>query len=305
MALGSTFSASEANRLMYNSKEKQDYTLNGLELGWYDYHARFYDPAIARWHTMDPLAEKTYGWSPYRYAFNNPVRFVDPKGLAEEEGVDIGYGVKSSSAGATYLVGGPTTVNIYNSSSGRTIASFTLPTQQNALALFMAIATMGEQSGKEGSGNGTSLNPSNETLKKFAEKYFKKFKYLDKVKLIYEKGHVEEIDEDYGAYTNKKPVDGIYSIYFAEKAFSSKWTLYLYMGHEFVHVANFVNGYTDIPYSEYAAYIWDYRVSQDPFFLNKANAEFSSIRFYKSIANKYMQYGTWGLYTTIPEGVIN
>jgi hypothetical protein len=32
MALGSTFSASEPNRTMYNGKELQNHTLNGLEL---------------------------------------------------------------------------------------------------------------------------------------------------------------------------------------------------------------------------------------------------------------------------------
>jgi RHS repeat-associated protein len=81
MALGSTFSASEANRLMYNGKELQNYDLGGLELGWYDYHARFYDPAIARWHTMDPLAEKYNSHTPYNYVVNNPLRFIDPTGM--------------------------------------------------------------------------------------------------------------------------------------------------------------------------------------------------------------------------------
>jgi RHS repeat-associated protein len=108
MALGSTFSASEANRLMYNGKELQNYDLGGLELGWYDYHARFYDPAIARWHTMDPLAEKTHGWSPYRYAFNNPVRFIDPKGLAEEEYHENSYGGRNYTGAVSYNMGGPT-----------------------------------------------------------------------------------------------------------------------------------------------------------------------------------------------------
>jgi hypothetical protein len=31
------------------------------------------------------MAEKTYSWTPYRYGFNNPLRFIDPDGRTEEE----------------------------------------------------------------------------------------------------------------------------------------------------------------------------------------------------------------------------
>jgi len=49
-------------------------------LGEYDFHARQYDPAIGRFTTVDPLAEKFYSWSPYMYCYNNPLKFVDPDG---------------------------------------------------------------------------------------------------------------------------------------------------------------------------------------------------------------------------------
>ncbi|KPK36496.1 MAG: hypothetical protein AMK70_02055 [Nitrospira bacterium SG8_35_1] len=66
----------QKNHYKYNGKELQD----DLDLNWYDYGFRFYDPALARWHVSDPKAEKYFSWSPYSYCYNNPLIFVDPQG---------------------------------------------------------------------------------------------------------------------------------------------------------------------------------------------------------------------------------
>ncbi len=71
---------SPENKLLYNSKEIQDDVVAGKKLDWYDYGARFYDPQIARWHSVDPLAEKYYPISPYAYVGNNPIVRIDPDG---------------------------------------------------------------------------------------------------------------------------------------------------------------------------------------------------------------------------------
>ena len=77
---GGTFASSTTGT------NNQPYKYNGKEydihagLNWYDYGARHYDPAIARWMAQDPLAEKYCGWNQYNYCGANPVKYIDPDG---------------------------------------------------------------------------------------------------------------------------------------------------------------------------------------------------------------------------------
>ncbi|MDR1706658.1 MAG: RHS repeat-associated core domain-containing protein [Prevotella sp.] len=70
----------------YDDGKNQPYKYNGKELdqmhglNLYDYSARYYESAIGRFTTVDPLAEKYYSISPYAYCANNPMKFIDPTG---------------------------------------------------------------------------------------------------------------------------------------------------------------------------------------------------------------------------------
>ena len=72
--------AEQRGQHYYNSPFK----FNGKELdeetGLYYYGARYYDPKVSFWLSVDPLAEKFPNISPYVYCNNNPILLTDTDG---------------------------------------------------------------------------------------------------------------------------------------------------------------------------------------------------------------------------------
>jgi len=65
------------------------------------YGARFYDPSVGRFTSIDPLAEVNFHQSGFAYADNNPIRFIDFMGLSAEnpDWIDNGDGTYTAEDG--------------------------------------------------------------------------------------------------------------------------------------------------------------------------------------------------------------
>ena len=79
----------EHNQSTYNGGQYNNaYKFNGKELDdatqMYYYGARYYDPRISIFVSVDPLAEKYPGWTPYHYVHQNPINLIDPTGMSAE-----------------------------------------------------------------------------------------------------------------------------------------------------------------------------------------------------------------------------
>ncbi len=81
LPFGETMAEQKSN----NGSYETPYKFNGKELdeetGLYYYGARYYDPKVSIWYSVDPKADNFPSMNPYVYCNQNPIDLSDPKGL--------------------------------------------------------------------------------------------------------------------------------------------------------------------------------------------------------------------------------
>jgi len=100
---GRKFSAGSGYRYGFNGAEK-DNEIKG-EGNSYTTEWRQYDPRLGRWLSPDPLMSQFPGWSPYVFAFDNPIWLNDPNGDAPPTIKEIIANGKKNSSTFTLLLG--------------------------------------------------------------------------------------------------------------------------------------------------------------------------------------------------------
>ena len=84
------------SRYTFSGKERD------VETGYSYFGARYYNSDLSIWLSVDPLADKYPGLSPYTYCADNPVKLVDPDGRDYE--VVFDHEKKTITIQATYYV---------------------------------------------------------------------------------------------------------------------------------------------------------------------------------------------------------
>lgn len=365
------------SKYLYGGKEYQD----GLGLGWYDFHARYYNPLLGRWFNQDPALQTT---NPYLYSGNSPLMYVDPDGefawapiivaalwmgannvTANEDNIDnfwqgLGYFGIGAAAGAAGAIAGGAVAGLVSSAFtsvattgaqfiGRGIVvgaagGFAGGFAGGATGAWFSGAsfTQGLEAGLKNGGFGaltggvigglngaityyqtrnnflatypnaqmhTRIERTDKALREFSDKYFADYKYNGKTLL----SHDQNLKTSGG--TSRKTLGGKYVIRFGEGAFRNDFSMYITMGHEYVHVAHYINvsNFTNA-LSEAAAYEYTLKLLD----INSGNYDIDKVReIQRGFFNKagisganeipaiYKRYESWGLPIGYPVGIVH
>jgi len=81
LTVGRSWQAGSEYKYGFNGKENDDEIAgNNNDL---DFRARIYDSRLGRWNSVDPLTKTSAAISPYSFAINYPILFLDPDGKKE------------------------------------------------------------------------------------------------------------------------------------------------------------------------------------------------------------------------------
>lgn len=107
------------------------YRFNGKELdaetGNYYYGARYYNPRLSQWMSVDPLTVKFPDLTPYNFVENNPVMLIDPNGLSanpvfDKDGIHLGN-TREGYVGEVLIYTGKEIVDFSNMTSTQLVNS--------------------------------------------------------------------------------------------------------------------------------------------------------------------------------------
>jgi len=97
----------------------------GLNLNYFG--ARYYDPAIGRFLSVDRFADKYPSHTPYHYTLNNPLRFIDING----DSVEVGF-VQTAPGNSQHLL-----LMLTNEETGKVSTIEGMPTNRESGAAAM------------------------------------------------------------------------------------------------------------------------------------------------------------------------
>lgn len=165
-------------RFQYNGKEKTE----THRLMWNNHGARNLDLQLGRWWSLDPLSEKDARFSPFCFAFNNPIKHNDPDGKWPIETVwDI--------ANVIYDIGSA----LYNHVEGNHEAAMSNWQDAGSDALAMAIPFVPAGTSKLAKGAGKVIEVAKKT---------------ENVQVVSRKGAMRQAKRDAGIPKSQTPKKG-------------------------------------------------------------------------------------------------